>query len=227
KRSASHHTSPASIASRSVSESVGSTCCAQRKIGLEMKSRRSEVALIEASARLVDGKGLYGSRELAWSFKSKTHYDDGWWHMGVTCGPSPTRHVGVAPAIVNNNPITMKLPRRSFRTLVGCVLSGAQVEQIATPLSLPGLTRQSIHLRETSRKKMDARVKPAHDAARVSSVRIAPFCTIASFAAARAGWSDPCIFLFFCRFGIFHPRSHDLKHTHLLVPAAHFCARGL
>src|SRR5215471_19758442 len=31
----------------------------------------------------------------------------------------------------------------------------------------------------------------------------------------------PCIFLFFCRFGIFHPRSHDLKHTHLLVPAAH------
>src|SRR5215468_2011741 len=78
KRSASHHTSPASIASRSVSESVGSTCCAQRKIGLEMKSRRSEVALIEASARLVDVKVLYGSRELAWSFKSKTHYDDEW-----------------------------------------------------------------------------------------------------------------------------------------------------
>jgi hypothetical protein len=25
---------------------------------------------------------------------------------------------------------------------------------------------------------------------------------------------DPCIFLFFCGFGIFHPRSHDLKHTH-------------
>src|SRR6516165_5515087 len=43
-----------------------------------------------------------------------------------------------------------------------------------------------------------------------------------AFAAARAGWSDPCIFLFFCRFGIFHPRSHDLKHTHLLVPAARF-----
>ena len=35
-----------------------------------------------------------------------------------------------------------------------------------------------------------------------------------AFAAARAGWSDPCIFLFFCRFGIFHRRSHDLKHTH-------------
>jgi hypothetical protein len=30
----------------------------------------------------------------------------------------------------------------------------------------------------------------------------------------QAGWSDPCIFLFFCRFGLFHPRSHDLKHTH-------------
>src|SRR5262249_33560058 len=44
---------------------------------------------------------------------------------------------------------------------------------------------------------------------------------------ARAGWSGPCIFLFFCRFGIFHPRSHDLKHTHLLVPAAHVCARVL
>src|SRR5215831_2666091 len=78
KRSASHHTSPASIASRSVSESVGSTCCAQRKIGLEIKSRRSEGALIEASARVVDSKVLYGSRELAWNFKSKTHYDGGW-----------------------------------------------------------------------------------------------------------------------------------------------------
>jgi hypothetical protein len=33
-------------------------------------------------------------------------------------------------------------------------------------------------------------------------------------AAARAGWSDTCIFLFFCGCGIFHPRSHDLKHTH-------------
>src|SRR5262249_17552482 len=60
KRSASHHTSPASIASRSVSESVGSTCCAQRKIGLEIRSRRSESALIEASARVVDSKLLYG-----------------------------------------------------------------------------------------------------------------------------------------------------------------------
>ena len=34
-RSASHHTSPASIASRSVSESVGSTWRAQPKIGLD------------------------------------------------------------------------------------------------------------------------------------------------------------------------------------------------
>ncbi len=54
-----------------------------------------------------------------------------------------------------------------------------------------------------------------------------------AFAAARAGWSDPCIFLFFCRFRIFHPGSYDLKqhalapsNTHSLVPAAHFCARG-
>src|SRR5260370_38424604 len=65
-RSASHHTSPASIASRSVSESVGSTCCAQRKIGLERKSRRREVALIEASARGGDWKVLYGCGGGAW-----------------------------------------------------------------------------------------------------------------------------------------------------------------
>jgi len=30
---------------------------------------------------------------------------------------------------------------------------------------LPGLTRQSIILQKSLRKKMDARVKPAHDAA--------------------------------------------------------------
>src|SRR5262245_19370858 len=47
-RSASHHTSPASIASRSVSDRLGSTCCAQRKIGLEMKSQRN--SLIEDPA---------------------------------------------------------------------------------------------------------------------------------------------------------------------------------
>src|SRR5215510_13286696 len=78
KRSASHHTSPASIASRSVSESVGSTCCAQRKIGLEIRSRRNEKVLIEASARVVDSKLSYGCGGLAWSFKCKAHYDDGW-----------------------------------------------------------------------------------------------------------------------------------------------------
>src|SRR5262245_36155906 len=54
---------------------------------------------------------------------------------------------------------------------------------------------------------MDARVKPAHDG-------LATNARERAFAAARAGWPDPCIFLFFCRFGIFHPRSHDLKHTH-------------
>src|SRR5262249_34004928 len=72
KRSASHHTSPASIASRSVSESVGSTCCAQRKIGLEMKLRRNEGALIEASARVMDVKVLQGCGGGGWGgLKSK------------------------------------------------------------------------------------------------------------------------------------------------------------
>src|SRR5229473_5971003 len=32
-----------------------------------------------------------------------------------------------------------------------------------------------------------------------------------AFAAARAGWFDPCIFLFFCRFGSSIPGSYDLK----------------
>src|SRR6266700_7012774 len=68
-RSASHHTSPASIASRSVSESVGSTCCAQRKIGLEIKSRRDERALIEASARVGDLKVLRGCGEWVWELQ--------------------------------------------------------------------------------------------------------------------------------------------------------------
>src|SRR3979490_2735567 len=40
KRSASHQTSPASSASRSVSDMVGNTPLAQEKIGLVMKSRR-------------------------------------------------------------------------------------------------------------------------------------------------------------------------------------------
>jgi hypothetical protein len=51
---------------------VGSTCCAQRKIGLEIKSRRSEVALIEASARVVDSKVLYGCGGLAWELQMQS-----------------------------------------------------------------------------------------------------------------------------------------------------------
>ena len=43
KRSASHQTSPASSASRSVSDIGGSTPRAQEKIGLVMKSRRKEL----------------------------------------------------------------------------------------------------------------------------------------------------------------------------------------
>jgi hypothetical protein len=47
-----------------------------------------------------------------------------------------------------------------------------------------------------------------------------------AFAAARAGWSDPCIFLFFCRFGSSIPGLTISNNTHSLVPAARFCARG-
>ena len=43
-----------------------------------------------------------------------------------------------------------------------------------------------------------------------------------AFAAARAGWSDPCIFLFFCRFGSSIPGLTISNNTHSLVPAAHF-----
>src|SRR5258707_15053067 len=43
-RSASHHTSPASSASRSVSDIAGNTPRAQEKIGLVMKSRRKLMA---------------------------------------------------------------------------------------------------------------------------------------------------------------------------------------
>src|SRR3954466_11387824 len=50
-RSASHHTSPASIASRSVSKRVCSTWGAQAKIGLDNQSRRNEGSLIDAPAR--------------------------------------------------------------------------------------------------------------------------------------------------------------------------------
>src|SRR5260370_4750689 len=45
-RSASHQTSPASIASRSVSDRVGSTFFAHRKIGLVIQSRRKEEMLL-------------------------------------------------------------------------------------------------------------------------------------------------------------------------------------
>ena len=44
--SASHQTSPASIASRSVSDRLGSTCRAHRKIGLVIQSRRNEKSLM-------------------------------------------------------------------------------------------------------------------------------------------------------------------------------------
>ena len=48
-----------------------------------------------------------------------------------------------------------------------------------------------------------------------------------AFAAAGAGWSDPCIFLFFCGFGIFHPRSHDLKQHTLPRSRGAFPAPGV
>src|SRR5258708_1760794 len=45
--------------------------------------------------------------------------------------------------------------------------------------------------------------------------------------AARAGWSDPCIFLFFSRFGLFHPPvSPSQAHTPSRSRGT-FCARGL
>src|SRR6201988_351234 len=46
KRSASHQTSPASSASRSVSDIDGSTPRAQEKIGFEMKSRRKLMSVL-------------------------------------------------------------------------------------------------------------------------------------------------------------------------------------
>src|ERR1700734_3852256 len=59
KRSASHQTSPASSASRSVSDIDGSTPRAQEKIGLVMKSRRKELmAMSLYSAARRDGEAL-------------------------------------------------------------------------------------------------------------------------------------------------------------------------
>src|SRR5450756_323378 len=49
-RSASHQTSPASSASRSVSDIAGNTPRAQEKIGLVTKSRRREGELMETSS---------------------------------------------------------------------------------------------------------------------------------------------------------------------------------
>jgi hypothetical protein len=39
-----------------------------------------------------------------------------------------------------------------------------------------------------------------------------------AFAAARAGWSDPCIFLFFCRFGSSIPGLTISNNTHFPLP---------
>src|ERR1700680_4124298 len=50
KRSASHQTSPASSASRSVSDIAGNTPRAQEKIGLVMKSRRKAKEVMEMSS---------------------------------------------------------------------------------------------------------------------------------------------------------------------------------
>ncbi|MGA9162395.1 MAG: hypothetical protein WB297_16240, partial [Actinomycetota bacterium] len=54
--------------------------------------------------------------------------------------------------------------------------------------SLPGLTRQSIALRMNLRKKMDARVKPAHDEARIDTLAMKrrEFITLLGGAAATA-----------------------------------------
>src|SRR5713101_2657033 len=53
-RSASHQTSPASIASRSVSDRLGSTCCAHRKIGRVIQSRRKEAIVITRLGEKMD-----------------------------------------------------------------------------------------------------------------------------------------------------------------------------
>src|SRR5215831_18090039 len=50
KRSASHQASPASSASRSVSDIGGNTLRAHEKIGFEMKSRRKLMAVLSASS---------------------------------------------------------------------------------------------------------------------------------------------------------------------------------
>src|ERR1700744_2295549 len=65
KRSASHQTSPASSASRSVSDIDGSTPRAQEKIGLVMKSRRKLMAVLLTNWRTRDGLILTESAEIS------------------------------------------------------------------------------------------------------------------------------------------------------------------
>src|SRR5262245_1144922 len=161
-------------------------------------------------------------------------------------GPFPARHVGVAPFPVNNRPETGKRRQPSFRTAAGwCFPLALMLRSIAARRERRRFHSQSalrcvskhegkteslvlilrdartrVRVCETSRHTRSSGRGRASRAAKLTIQTALPV------AAARAGWSDPCIFLFFCRFGIFHPRSHNLKHTHLLVPAARFCARG-
>src|SRR3954468_25099692 len=74
KSSASHHTSPASIASRSVVERLGSARWPHRKSGLEIQSRRNDVLLIDflvtwntkpASAITVPRASVHGCSQAA------------------------------------------------------------------------------------------------------------------------------------------------------------------
>src|SRR5262245_25835350 len=164
----------------------------------------------------------------------------------VPHGPSAARHVGVAVFIVNNNLETMKLRRWSFRTPAGwCFPLALMLRSVAArrerrrPHSPNALRCVSKHEGTPSRSSssFETRARAFESAelfrhtrssgrGRASRAAKLTIQTVLPVAAARVGWSDPCIFLFFCRLGIFYPRSHNLKHTHLLVPAARFCARG-
>src|ERR1700723_4808522 len=62
KRSASHQTSPASSASRSVSDIDGSTPRAQEKIGLVTISRRKLMAMSSLSKQVLDRKRFGGRK---------------------------------------------------------------------------------------------------------------------------------------------------------------------
>src|SRR5882757_4220993 len=81
KRSASHQTSPASSASRSVSDIAGNTPCAQAKIGLVMISRRKEKEgmAMSSGSRAATGaaagiaeRGVQSSRK-AWDSPDTSH----------------------------------------------------------------------------------------------------------------------------------------------------------